>query len=205
MGNHRGRNMAGIKRLFVILGVMSCSVAQAALPTAPPTCSYGKVHPNAPKEIAQFDFMVGDYQVTMHRWLGKQWSPAQPGVTARWNGRYGLDGMAIVDEWFHPDPAQKPDSSRGINVRMYDHQENIWKMMWVATGAFTVQDLRAEVRNDVLTMWQVYPERPNFMATFHVDDEDNWSRVSYTKGENGGWVEQFMLKASRIPCEGQAN
>ncbi|MEM7365686.1 MAG: hypothetical protein AAF525_16835 [Pseudomonadota bacterium] len=196
-----GIQQRAIQGLWAFVLVVTCHWVHAALPVAPATCDYGKVHPNAPKEIAQFDFLVGDYQVTMHQWLGKQWSPPQPGVTARWNGYYGLDGMAIVDEWFHPDPAQKPDSSRGINVRMYDTQSDIWKMMWVATGAFTVQDLRAEVRDGVLTMWQVYPDRANFKATFHVDDADNWHRVSYTQDKDGEWVEQFMLKATRISCE----
>ena len=45
----------------------------------------------------------------MHRCLGKQWSSHQPGVIARWNGYCGLDGIEIVDEWFYPDPAKKPD------------------------------------------------------------------------------------------------
>tara|TARA_A100000164_G_C21548259_1_gene603829 strand:+ start:197 stop:337 length:141 start_codon:yes stop_codon:yes gene_type:complete len=31
---------------------------------APGTFEYGQVHPNDPKEIAQFDLLVGDYQVT---------------------------------------------------------------------------------------------------------------------------------------------
>ena len=35
-----------------------------ALSVAPGTFEYGQVHPNDPKEIAQFDLLVGDYQVT---------------------------------------------------------------------------------------------------------------------------------------------
>lgn len=180
-----------------LLGAPVC--AQEVAP--PKTCDYGTMHPNAPAQTQEFAFLIGDYRINLHAWQGDDWSPAQPGVTARWNGYYGLGGMAIVDEWFHPDTAQDPDSSRGINVRMYDEEAGEWDMMWVATGAHQVQDLRAKVIDGVLTMWQVYPERPDFKATFQIDDEDHWSRIAYKKDESRGWVKTFKLAATRIPCE----
>lgn len=188
---------------IIIAGVMSATMlaAASAQETAPPRCDYGKLHPSAPAETSQFAFLVGDYKIYLHKWLGDQWSPAQPGVTARWNGWYGLDGMAIVDEWFSPDPAQNPDAARGINVRMYDSEAGEWDMMWVATGAHQVQDLRAKVIDGVLTMWQVYPERADFKAEFEIRDEDHWSRITYAKDDNGEWVKTFLLAAERIPCE----
>ncbi len=173
----------------------------AAQPTAPvKSCDYGAPHADAPAELAEFAFLIGDYKITMHRWLGESWSPPQPGVTARWNGYYGLGGMAIYDEWFNPDPAQNPAAPRGVNVRMYDPDAEEWDMMWIATSGKQVQDLRAKVIDGVLTMWQVYPERPDFRATFHVEDENRWSRVSYGKDENGDYVKQFRLAATRLPC-----
>ncbi|GJL91655.1 hypothetical protein [Hyphococcus sp.] len=193
------------KKLFgaCAFGLMYAGATAMAQDVAPPkTCDYGTMHPNAPAETEQFAFLIGDYKVTFHAWQGESWSPPQPGVTARWNGYYGLGGMAIIDEWFHPDPAQDPNSPRGINVRMYDKEAGEWDMMWVATGANQVQDLRAKVIDDVLTMWQVYPDRANFQATFHIDDKDHWSRVAYTKGDNGEWVKTFKLAATRIPCDG---
>ncbi|MEZ5921701.1 MAG: hypothetical protein R3C60_10165 [Parvularculaceae bacterium] len=168
---------------------------------APPSrCEFGAPHQNAPPELSQFAFLIGDYTITLHAWRGDQWSPPQPGVTARWNGYYGLEGMAIIDEWYHPDPAQDPNASRGVNVRMYDPEAKEWDMMWVATGNHQVQDLRAKMIDGKLTMWQVYPERPNFRAEFEVFDADHWARISYTKDEKGGWVKQYKLAASRIPC-----
>tara|TARA_Y100000052_G_scaffold27549_1_gene36157 strand:- start:5638 stop:6222 length:585 start_codon:yes stop_codon:yes gene_type:complete len=165
------------------------------------TCDYGTPHPSAPEEISQFEFLIGDYTIHLHAWTGQGWTPPQPGVTARWNGRYGLGGMAIVDEWFHPDPAQNSNAPRGINVRMYDEEAAEWDMMWVATGAHQVQDLRAKMQEGRLTMWQVYPERNDFLAKFEVYDEDHWARIEYQKSEDGEWVERFKLAASRIDCE----
>ena len=167
---------------------------------APARCDVGAPHPNAPAELAQFAFLVGDYKVTFHGWQGEEWSQAQPGRQARWNGWYGLGGMAIYDEWYGEDPGVNPDTSRGVNVRMYDPEAEEWDMMWIATLGSQVQDLRAKVIDGTLTMWQVYPDRANFRAEFVVEDEDHWARISYTKDDNGEWVKQFKLAASRIPC-----
>jgi len=108
--------------------------------------------------------------------------------------------MAIVDEWYDPNPEEDPEAPRGVNVRMYDPDASQWKMMWIATGGLQVQDLRAEVREGKLTMWQVYPERPGFLADFTVEDDDHWHRISYVKDDLGAWVPQFKLAASRTPC-----
>lgn len=181
---------------------------EVAAPTAPdgtplaaPMCDYGERHPDAPDELSQFEFLIGDYMVQFHAYRNGAWTPPQPGRFARWNGYYGLGGMAIIDEWFDPDPAIDPVSPRGVNVRIFDTESAEWKMMWVHTGSNQVQDLRAEMRDGKITMWQVYPDRPNFLADFTVEDEDNWHRVSYVKDEAGDWRPQFKLSATRIPCE----
>lgn len=182
---------------FLVFGAFGVAAAQEI---APPRCEYGKPHPDAPAEMSQFAFLIGDYKITLHAWRGGRWSPPQPGVTARWNGWYGMDGMAIVDEWHNPDPAQDRSAPRGVNVRMYDPEAEEWDMMWIATGGHQVQDLRAKMKDGKLAMRQVYPERPDFFAEFEVEDADHWARISYTKDEKGEWVRQYKLAATRIPC-----
>jgi len=167
----------------------------------PPRCDYGAPHENAPKELSQFSFLIGDFAITGHAWRNEAWTPPRPGPSPRWNGWYGLGGMAIYDEWYSPDPGLAPNSPRGVNVRIYDTDSAEWKMMWVHTKGATVQDLRAEMREGVLTMWQVYPERPDFRAEFNVIDKDHWNRITYNKDENGDWVKTIKLAATRIPCE----
>ncbi|PQA86894.1 hypothetical protein [Hyphococcus luteus] len=191
-----------MKRLFAAMmaGMFYAGPASAQDIAPPEACEPGAPHPSAPEEIEQFAFLIGDYTINLHAWREGHWSPPKPGVTARWNGWYGLEGMAVVDEWYNPDPAQDADSPRGINVRMYDPEAEEWDMMWVATSGRQVQDLRAKMIDGVLTMWQVYPERPDFKATFHIDDEDHWSRISYVKDDGGEWVKQYKLAATRIPC-----
>ena len=186
--------------LAVILVPPPGLAQQGGLEPAPPRCDYGAAHPTVPPQFAQFEFLVGDFEITSHAWTGDGWTPPRPGARARWNGWYGLGGMAIYDEWFDPDPGLDPDAPRGVNVRFFDTESSQWKMMWIASGAAQVQDLRAEMRDGKLTMWQVYPERPGFLADFTVEDEDHWYRVSYTKDEQGEWAPQFKLAATRIPC-----
>ena len=185
-------------RSFAVAALLLATATRVAGQEA--TCDYGAPHPNAPVELSQFAFLVGDYDITSHAWRNGTWTPPRPGPHARWNGRYGLGGMAIYDEWFDPNPSDDPDAPRGVNVRMYDTEAGQWKMMWLATAGMTVQDLRAELRDGKLTMWQEYPERAGFLADFTVEDEDHWHRISYTRGDDGEWRPQFKLAATRIPC-----
>ena len=106
--------------------------------------------------------------------------------------------MTIQDEWIDPDPST---GGLGVNVRIYDPEENVWKMMWVSTSGRQVQDLRAQMQEGGLTMWQVYPERPGWKAVFEVLDEKRWARVSYQRNEQGTWQPQFRLEATRQPCQ----
>ena len=196
------RTQSLLRRSGAFVGVLACLGWMAApIAAQAARCDYGTPHPNAPSELSQFSFLVGEFDITSHAWTTNGWTPPRPGPHAQWNGRYGLGGMAILDEWYDPNPTEDPNAPRGINVRMYDAEAEQWSMMWMATGPYTVQDLKAEMRDGKLTMWQVYPDRPNFLADFTVVDADHWHRISYTPGENGEWVPQFKLAATRIPCE----
>lgn len=188
-------------RFFVVVGSLFLGIAAWGNEAgAPASCKPGAPHPDNPREFEQFAFLIGDFAISSHVWQGDQWSPPRPGPKARWNGWYGLGGMAIYDEWFDPDPAADSGSPRGVNVRIFDPALKQWKMMWIHSATRQVQDLRAEIRDGVLTMWQVYPERPNFYAEFHQDDENRWHRISYTLDEQGEWVPQFKLAATRLDC-----
>lgn len=161
-------------------------------------CELGALSPSAPSQTKQFAFLVGDHDVTLHARQGAGWSPPRP-VGAAWRGWYGLQGQAIYDEWTDPDVSQIPGGSHGVNVRMFDPDEQLWKMMWISTATHQVQDLRAEIREGVLTMWQVYPERPGWKAEFTVTDERHWERISYVRNEQTGtWDPQFRLAATKV-------
>lgn len=195
--------MQKIALACALVGLMAipAMATEAEAPTiAPPACDYGSPHPDAPAEMAQFDFLIGDYAIEAAAWRNEAWTPPRPGPRARWNGRYILGGMAIQDEWFDPDPGLDPSSPRGVNVRMWDADAGEWDMMWIHTSGKQVLDLRAAMVDDVLTMWQIYPEGVDSRSTFHRLSPDSWERISYVRDEEGEWAKQFRLRATRIPC-----
>ena len=59
-----GTQQSAIQSFGALFLVITCNCVHASLSEAPGTFEYGQVHPNDPKEIAQLDFLVGDYQVT---------------------------------------------------------------------------------------------------------------------------------------------
>jgi hypothetical protein len=91
------------------------------------------------------------------------YTAARPTITA-WQNSAPESGIQVHDEWFDPGAPGGAGPVRGVNVRMYDPDDGVWKMMWIASPTRQVQDLRAEVREGVLTMWQLYPERPGWKA-----------------------------------------
>lgn len=191
----------GVLASVLIQPVAAAQTAADTPERMAPICDYGAPHPNAPAELSQFEFLIGDFEITSHIMTPNGWSPPRPGPRARWNGWYSMGGMMITDEWYDPDPGLQPDAPRGVNVRLYDETSEEWKMMWVATGAARVQDLRAKIVDDKLTMWQVYPTQIDLVADFTIEDDDHWYRVSYVQDADGNAVPKFKLRASRIACE----
>lgn len=187
-------------RAAAALAALILAAPAAGQGLAPPSCDYGEMNPDAPPELARFDFLIGDYTVEAAGLRGGEWTTRPGAPPARWNGRWILGGMAIEDEWFDADPGLDPRSARGVNVRMWDPQAGEFDMMWVYDGTHQVQDLRAREIDGVLTMWQVYPERPDFRATFHRLPDGAWERITLAPDENGEWRPTVRLRATPVAC-----
>ena len=168
---------------------------------APATCETGAATMEQRERLSDFDFLIGDFWVTGHVWTGTQWSPPRPGAPpSRWNGRYGLGGTAIIDEWWNVDPGFDDDKGAGVNVRM-KRDDGVWEMVWIAQPSFSAQHLVAELNeNGEPVMTQVYPERKGFAATFTRLGPDQWVRIHNSLDAEGNPQPAIMLKATRIPC-----
>ena len=186
-------SIPALRLCTIVLGIAATAPAFAAVQ---PQCSVEPAS-GAPAETRQFAFLIGDHDVSLHAWRNGAWTPPRP-VSAKWRGWYGLDGHAVYDEWIDPDTTQVAGGNHGINVRMYDPEEKLWKMMWIATAGRQVQDLRAQVIDGVLTMWQEHPERPGWKAEFRVLDEKRWERIGYQLDAEGVHQPQFRLVATRV-------
>lgn len=168
---------------------------------APAACETGEATPEQRERLKDFDFLIGDFWVTGHMWLGTQWSPPRPNTPpSRWNGRYGLGGTAIIDEWFNVDPGFEEQKGSGVNVRM-KRDDGVWEMVWLAQPSFSAQHLVATINDKgEPVMTQVHPERKGFVATFTRLGPDQWMRVHHALDAEGNPLPPIMLKATRIPC-----
>ena len=164
---------------------------------------YGTPHSDMPEAFSQFAFIIGDFDVGLRDWDSRAQDWAEPQLHARWNGRYGLGGRAIIDEWFDPGYGYRPQSGAGINIRLWDEQAGIWKAAWHYTTNNEVRELHQELREDGrLWLWQVYPEAAERRVYFEVYNADHWARIEEVyDAESGEWVNSRMLDARRADCE----
>ncbi len=81
-----------------------------------PDNGFGRPHPDAPAELAQFGFLIGRWHAESRvKAADGSWQPC----AALWEARYILDGWAIADEFRQVD-ADGRTMQLGQNVRSYD-------------------------------------------------------------------------------------
>lgn len=150
---------------------------------------FGRLHPDAPPETAQYAFLVGEWSCRT-----KSMRPDQSFVEgqATWTGRYILDGWAIEDHWI----ARRPDGSEshGINIRSYDVDAGRWDNRWLAQGALNWQSFESSMDGDSMVMlggkgkdgFGAYIDR----NTFFDIEEDSWTWRKDRSWDGGKtWVE----------------
>lgn len=104
---------------------------------------FGRMHPNAPKETAQFDFMVGDFdrkeRTRNQDGTWKEW------VTGEWNARYVMNGHAILDESFNS-WSQVSTS----NMRVFDDRKKKWVVTWFKMPGYGTTVAEGEKVDDTI-------------------------------------------------------
>lgn len=186
----------GILSLLGILLPFSGLMAQEV------SCVPGGPHPDAPAELSQFQFLIGQFDVRGSQWTGDGWSA--PGAPSYWEGEYILGGFAIAD-YYYNQPPENGAPGRGINVRVFDPASKIWTMSWIHTSNPTsVRLLEAEVVDGLMWMYQMEdPETrfPGRKVSFHVVDEDHWYRIDEFSDDDGvSWRKTLRLEATRRAC-----
>lgn len=123
---------------------------------------YGEPNPDAPEQLAVFDFLVGKWscEVTVRHEDG-----TISRLEAEWTGRYILDGYVIVDEYRMTDVAGKLVMS-GMNYRAYDTEADAWNMKWLEGISGSWLDLA-----------------PRELGGVKVDDSTIEFKVDYKAGE----------------------
>ena len=190
----------------LVLGMLLAPMAGAASEQLL-SCDMGKRNPEAPDELDQFAFIVGNWNIKARPMMpdGK-WSDQHQ--SAYWEGRWILDGRAIMDAWYDAPPtADREDGGdapgRGVNVRMYRPETGQWTNMWQHSGLAEVRTLMSEVRDDgLMHLWASHPDTTSVRRMhFVVESPDFWYRLEERSRDGGKtWHPVVRLDAHRAPC-----
>jgi len=184
--------MAHCFKKLVASGLLCTALAAPA--AAQVNCDMGEPAPNMPEGFSQFDFMIGDFVVMARRMTADGWSPSIP--LAKWNGRYGLNGQAVMD-WWHS------GEDTGINIRLYDPESDLWKTAWTHTVDLQTKELHQKLDPETgrMSLWQVYPEGDTRQIYFETYENGGWARIDNRKDEETGeWRGSIKLEAVPTAC-----
>jgi hypothetical protein len=101
---------------------------------------YGSRNPDAPEELALFEFLLGRWECVARV---KQPDGTYRSSRAEWRGRYVLDGHAVADEFRLWDASGRL-TQIGWNVRTYSRERRRWVMGWHDALAGTWLELAPE-------------------------------------------------------------
>ncbi len=110
--------------------------------------SVGGRNPAAPPESEQFAFLVGDKSCES-RQMRPDGTMVDAG-SARWEGRWILDGWAIADEWI----SEQPDGTlfHGVNIRSFNPESRRWDNRWLSSHTLQWKYFWAEKVGDTMVM-----------------------------------------------------
>jgi len=99
-----------------------------------------KINPNAPPELSQFAFLIGEFRCDAKADRG---DGTWVSLNATWEGRFILDGYVIADDYRMTSAAGEL-LVLGTNFRLYDAQKKRWNIKWLNALGGNWVDLGAE-------------------------------------------------------------
>ena len=146
-----------------------------------PENPFGLPNPEAPPEIAQFAFMIGEFATEEHiRNSDGSWRRSQ----ATWNARYFLNGHGIMDYYWNEE-----EGFATTNIRIYNAKEKAWYVTFFrgpGNGVVSGQWIgRMEGENMVL--WQ--------------GDKNQGSRLTFSNISQNGydWIGESFKDGQGVP------
>ena len=140
-----------------------------------PAHPFGRPNPDAPPELAQFAFFIGEFDCvdTMRQPDGKRVS-----FPAIWNARYFLNGFGIQDQYWTP-------RFFTSNIRIFDPESEMWKVTFFRMPGY--QSSRWEgkkVGDEIQIRNEGRTDGP--ALTFHNIGADGFDW--HSGGEDPGWA-----------------
>lgn len=175
--------------------------------------NYGTPHPEAPRELRQFAFLIGSWHCES---TVTQSDGSTRTVPATWVGRYILDGRVIEDEFRQLGPSGEV-VQLGRNYRCFNRDRNAWIMKWLDAQDGAWLDLGPEdlggvqVRPGTITFRhrrpsgrqsRLFPPHSLFQVTFAdiADAAFTWrAELSTDGGETWAVVQVIAARRAESP------
>lgn len=179
-------------RIIRVLAAVAALISTSGFAETPPIqyqpdpdSPIGVRNPNAPAELQQLDFLIGDWKVavTLHRPNGDF------SYEARWHNIWIVNGFAIMQEWRDP-------YSTGAELRTFNSKTGRWEgrnfyagwETWTesegayADGEFVINTKTAGPDGPKLGRERYFDIQPNsfrMVATHSIDGGETWSAPAY--------------------------
>lgn len=176
-----------MKTLYLLTSILLCATLRAQNYENEPSEKYpfGKPHPDAPKEIADYEPMIGECDCrSVSRIDQNTWADT---VRMKWTFKYIMNGWGVQDLTL------KEDGSHGGSLRMYNADSARWYVHYYNTKKFSSPLLTWE-GNSADEKIILYRDSPAPNGT------PGDYRITFTDfSENGyNWVGEWVTKNESI-------
>jgi hypothetical protein len=163
---------------------------------------FGKLNPNAPRELSHFAFLIGRWRFDARLKLANGGRQTFHGT---WVGHYVLDGYAIADEYRMVNSSGEP-IVLGKNFRVFDSTRQVWNIKWLNALEGTWTDLTPEQFGGALFDGQsvsyAFPAERGAQWRFTRATYTNISEAHFTwlgdKSDDGkSWIEFMVIDCHR--------
>ena len=107
-----------------------------------PAYPFGRPHPDAPAELDQFAFMVGEFDCVDEL---RQRDGSRLRFSAIWNAHYFLNGFGIQDEYWTP-------TFYTSNIRIYDPDSGQWQVTFFRMPGYQSGVWQGNKEGDTMVM-----------------------------------------------------
>ncbi len=161
----------------------------------------GQPHPDAPKELAEFSFLIGQWNCHA-KYLNPDWETYSEG-DGTWMAYYMMDGYAIQDDF----RGVFADNYIATTFRAYNVQEGRWNGYWLdgRSGQWSRPLLEHDVDQGLALRTSIKAPDPtgkpvDILLQFHFldfqKDRFHW-RQNASLDQGKTWIEDTML----IDCQ----
>ena len=140
-----------------------------------PAHPFGRPHPDAPAELSQFAFMIGDFDCVDEI---RQADGSRLRFRAIWNAHYFLNGYGIQDEYWTP-------SFHTSNIRIFDPAAGKWQVTFFRMPGYQSGVWQGVREGDRMVMRQG-GQTTGPGLTFHNITADGFDWNS--GGQSPGWT-----------------